>query len=276
MKKLLTILIFCAACSKQQIPRGTGADGNPDADYALLKKGRGKPVKDTTVVTPPTDTVIVDTVIAPILPSSYSLWTPPVINQGSEGSCNAFNTGYYARSIEHYYKTGQQLLFSPEYLFYYSKSSNTCSGSALITNLNILVEKGICTFDKMPYTWTNGCGVAPNAEQEAEAENYKIKDYSKILISDSIALKTAITQNHPLVIQVVVDNEFWNAKYGFVWRTFSSPIVAHGITIVGYDDGKHAFKVVNQWGTSWGDNGFGWIDYDLMTTVSSSAFKIIL
>ena len=41
----------------------------------------------------------------------------------------------------------------------------------------------------------------------------------------------------------------------------------HGVTIVGYDDtlttadGPGAFRLVNQWGASWGDSGFCWISY---------------
>jgi C1A family cysteine protease len=28
--------------------------------------------------------------------------------------------------------------------------------------------------------------------------------------------------------------------------------------------------VINQWGTSWGDAGYSWIDYDLLPKVSSN------
>ena len=34
------------------------------------------------------------------------------------------------------------------------------------------------------------------------------------------------------------------------------------MVIVGYDNSKRAFKVANSWGSDWGDNGYGWIDYD--------------
>ncbi len=45
---------------------------------------------------------------------------------------------------------------------------------------------------------------------------------------------------------------------------------AHAQAIIGFDDnkdtpdGKGAFKVVNSWGTSWGDQGFYWISYKAM------------
>ncbi|MCL2102000.1 MAG: hypothetical protein FWH22_09850, partial [Fibromonadales bacterium] len=36
----------------------------------------------------------------------------------------------------------------------------------------------------------------------------------------------------------------------------------HAMVLVGYDDSKNAFRVLNSWGTSWGDRGSIWIDYD--------------
>ena len=34
------------------------------------------------------------------------------------------------------------------------------------------------------------------------------------------------------------------------------------MALVGYDNSKNAFRVRNSWGTSWGDNGSIWVDYD--------------
>ncbi|TQV81020.1 C1 family peptidase [Exilibacterium tricleocarpae] len=36
----------------------------------------------------------------------------------------------------------------------------------------------------------------------------------------------------------------------------------HAVLAVGYDDAKKAIKIRNSWGTSWGDNGYGWLSYD--------------
>ena len=73
--------------------------------------------KNTTIITPPITT----------LPSSVFLITPPVANQGNEGSCVAFSCAYGARSIEQYYRTNATSynvatnLFSPEYVYNQSK-----------------------------------------------------------------------------------------------------------------------------------------------------------
>lgn len=288
MKKLTTILLLVLlSCNKQEVKQQVkhqytlGAVGNPDADYALLKKGRGKPVKpptDTTVVIPPVDstTAPTDTVKPNTpLPASFALWAPPVMNQGGEGSCTG-QAAATARTSEDYYATGSQEMLSPEFLFYFCKASNTCGSGTLIGALEALKNYGVCTNASMPYSWTNGCSTAPTIEQMSEAANYKIRDYTRIAATDSLGIKRALLENHALVIQITPDQAFMDAGPGFVWSSFTWPLGAHVVALCGWDDNKGAYKIINSWGTTWGDGGYGWISYSLFPSVSSSAFKMIL
>jgi hypothetical protein len=285
MKTLITILClsFLFSCTKQQAERTFGAEKINEnelskvqvlvssiAQYRRVKPPRNPPPTDTVVV-PPNDTIVVPppVVIPPVgLPASVSLTMPPVANQGSEGACVAFAITYARGSL-----SGN--ILSPEYLFNQTTTSIYCSGSAIITALNFMKTNGVCTWASMPYTWT-GCTLMPTAAQTAEAANFRITSYSTVLASDITAIKTMLANKRPLIHQVVVDNEFLNATQGFVWRSFSSPIEAHAICVVGYDDAKQAFKIINSWGPQWGDLGYGWIDYNLMKTVSSNLFVMNL
>ena len=38
--------------------------------------------------------------------------------------------------------------------------------------------------------------------------------------------------------------------------------VDHAVVIVGWDDAKEAWIIKNSWGTEWGYDGFGWVQYD--------------
>jgi len=79
-----------------------------------------------------------------------------------------------------------------------------------------------------------------------------------------------INNHHALMINIKMDNSFINAKAGFIWKTNSgSGAFPHAIIICGYDDSKHAYKVMNSVGTNWGDAGYSWIDYDYFPVVSS-------
>jgi C1A family cysteine protease len=200
---------------------------------------------------------------------------PPVMNQGSEGSCVAF-AAVYARSYEAYKRSGATSysqttnILSPEFIFNQTKTSATaCSGSGLFTTFDLLKNTGVCTWSSMPYTWT-GCSQLPDPSQIAQAANFKIASYSQVNVSDISAIKNMLVANRPLVSQYSVDNEFYNAKAGFILKTLGSFVGSHALAICGYDDSKHAYKVINQWGTSWGDAGYSWIDYDLLPKVSSN------
>ena len=253
---------------------GSVADGNHSIT-ATAKDAAGNS-KSTSITVAKNTVIVVTPPPTSGIPTSYALTMPPVINQGSEGSCIAVAVAYQ-RSYEAYRRSGATSysqstnILSPEYLFNQTKSSSTCSGSALLTSLNFVRDNGICTWASMPYTWT-GCDQMPNSTQTTEASKYRIASYSQVYASDITAIKTMIASNRPLVSQYTVDNNFYNAGPGFIWKSFSGAIGSHGLVICGYDDAKNAFKVINQWGTSWGDAGYSWIDYNFLKSVSSNLF----
>jgi hypothetical protein len=217
-------------------------------------------------------------VISGTNPSSFQLQMPPVMNQGNEGTCTAFAIGYYARSGEQYYKTNAGSynssvnIMSPEYLFNQTKTLSDCSGSAVITTFEFLKSNGICTIASMPYNSTNGCALMPTSQQTSEASNYKINSYSAVYASDNSAIKTLVAGKHPVVVPISIDANFYYAGPGYIWNSFSGFYNTHVVAICGYDDSKHAYRAINSWGTTWGDAGYIWIDYDLLPVVCHKGY----
>ncbi|MCG7858442.1 C1 family peptidase [Flavihumibacter sp.] len=215
------------------------------------------------IVTPPTNN-----------PTSFTLATPIVRTQGTEGSCVSFAVGYYARSIEQFYRSGSSSysdainVFSPEFIFN-QVSNNNCAASAVVSTLDLIKSIGVCTFQSMPYSYSNGCSLAPTSQAKSEATGFKISSYSKLIETDEQAIKSMIAKNHPVIVSLTIDQNFYNAKPGFIWKTSAGNSGSHTVAIVGYDDAKNAYKIVNSWGSGWGDAGYSWIDYDFMPTVSS-------
>jgi C1A family cysteine protease len=209
-------------------------------------------------------------------PGQFSLATPAIEPQGSEGSCVAFAAGYATRSIEQYYKTNSSSfsyasnLFSPEFLYNQTKVNTDCnSGSSYLTVLEFLKTNGVCTWETMPYSYNNGCSLLPTASQSSEAANFTISSYAGVYTNDITAIKSLLLSNHPVMIGIFPDNSFFNATPDFVWRSYSgSQYGGHAVTIVGYDDARNAFKIINSWGTTWGDNGYSWIDYNFLAQCS--------
>lgn len=225
-----------------------------------------------------TITVTINTIIVEPSqsPTEVSLTVPPIGNQGSEGSCVAFAVGYAARSVDWYYRTGEMVTFSPEHLYNQIKFSSDCnSGTAMQTALDFLLSKGIVTLASMPYT-SGSCSLFPTAAQEAEALNYRIAGYSKLYTTDRAMMKAMIDVKKAIIYNIIADNSFIAAKAGFIWNTYSgSGSLPHCIVIVGYDDNRNAWKIMNSWGTGWGDSGFGWIDYDFIVTRTGTYCYVI-
>lgn len=256
---------------------------------------RGKPIKnrppkggtDTTITpidttTPPTtDTVIVvDPVPTPS--TEVSLTCPPVQNQLYDGPCMSF-AACYARDIEQYYKSGASTysqstnIFSPHYLYnlvvqknitenysYYGDINYCSFGSAMLTNLDMMVSKGVCTWSSMPFN--TDCYQLPNATQLAEGYNYRPPGYVGLYTSDIEAVKNQVRNKHAVLFTCSVDNSWINAGPGFIWKTRMGWGPGHGMAVVGFDDSKNAFKVLNSWGTGWCESGYGWIDYGFFAT----------
>lgn len=238
------------------------------SEYETGKDGKGKPVKPPPVIT---------------FPYSTRLETPIPGNQGNEGSCTGFSDVYYARSIEQYYKTNAASfstttnIFSVEYV--YDQTKTTCSGGTSLTScLDLMYNKGACLEATMPYSDINGCDLIPTAAQDAEAALYRITGYSRVINTDSITIKNLLINHHPLMIGITVDNAFVSAGPGFIWSaaTASDGQVGHSVCLVGYDNGKHAWLVVSSWGTSWGDGGYTWIDYDFFPTKAGYYLYVII
>lgn len=227
--------------------------------------------------------VTVSTTVLPPspLPSKVSLVMPAVGHQGSEGSCVAWAIAYYARSAEAYYHsnaTSYNLstnIFSPEFLYNQTRSGLDCSsGSSVLTALDFVVRSGICTWQSMPYTSGN-CSLLPTSQQSMEAASYKINSYSAVLTTDITAIKTLISQKHPLLLGVSTDQQFDNAGPGFIWSAYGPVITSlHEVTICGYDDALQAFKIVNSWGTGWGDAGYSWISYSFLSRLNNYVFAL--
>ena len=59
---------------------------------------------------------------------------------------------------------------------------------------------------------------------------------------------------------------------GQVYRHPGRYLDWHAITVVGYDERRQAFKVINSWGTNWASGGFGWIGYDAFRTEITNAY----
>lgn len=212
------------------------------------------------------------------LPASFDLsfFLPEVGNQGRIGSCTAWATVYYGRSLLANYGESSSRMrgvrLSPSFI-YNQITQGKCKGTSIARSMQLLVDEGASEWDVFPYQST-GCNVQPNENQRLNASDYKMGDF-KILSGVNLVaeVKTLLTQGKPVVVAMGLDREF-GKKDAMGLSAYRPHQVkkdqiygAHAMLVVGYSDQFKAFKLVNSWGEGWGDGGFVWVDYEAFDNV---------
>lgn len=247
------LLIFLASCKKKD-----SNNINPVTDVNSLGLALASPSETVGVLLTPN-------YIPSSLPSSAVLSMPPIGNQGAQGSCVSWSTAYAGmsyfmnRSNGTNYSSNQQLC-SPKYV-YNQISQGACNGTSIPQNLNILLNKGVCTLADMPYN-DYECSTQPGIAQNNAAGYNKIFAWKMVDKTNINVIKSCIIAKCPVFIAVMIDASFDNLASPYIWNTKYGAIRGgHALTVIGYDDTKQAFKIQNSWGPAWKDNGCLWISY---------------
>lgn len=221
--------------------------------------------------------VLEDEISIQTLPSSVSLKCPTIRSQGSESSCVAWGIAYAARSIWERNQAGGSFsttvnVYSPEYVFNQIKLSGDCSHGSYPTDaFDLLENEGVCLWATMPYSSTNGCSTMPSSTATAEAAYHKISGWGTVSKSLT-SIKNKLNARKPIIICSAVDDDFSALGYNDIWNASTYAYIGrHCYVIVGYDDSKNAFKIMNSWGDDWGTNGYGWMSYDMFTCTNISS-----
>lgn len=207
---------------------------------------------------------------------------PPPGQQGRQNSCVGWTLAYALKSYQErtesgasYYTTSGRLdphkVFSPAFI-YNQINNGRDGGCSFITGLNLLSSQGAATWADMPYN-EGDFTTRPSATAAARARKYRIDYWRRVNVQDVREVKAQLNAGYPVISGVLSDDGFNNAGRGFVWRAQTGQRRgAHAILIVGYDDARHAFKLINSYGDQWGDQGYGWIDYQHFTRVTSEGY----
>lgn len=210
------------------------------------------------------------------LPSSFFLEIPATpFDQGQLGSCVSCASSM-AKSVLDYVKYNTSfpnngITYSPSFLYNQSKvDPNNCqAGSYVYTNLEVLKNQGICKLSDMAYDKFN-CSTPPTNAQKNLAASHKIDHYFKIDPISISWIKEYIHAGLPVIIAFQVDDYFMTATANSIWKSFGLVSKGNHCTMLyGWDDGKNAFKMLNSWGSKWGNNGTIWVDYNFIQNGSS-------
>jgi len=209
----------------------------------------------------------------------------PVLNQGQQGSCGAFSLSYailsYQQKLVHNWSyflsdgvtPDNTHLFSAAFL-YNSVNGGTDGGSTLTGNLAFEAANGNATLVDTPYNPADFL-TQPSATAKQNAMGYRITQYARVDPKNTNAVKAQLAAGNAVYWAMMVDSNFQALTGQQVWK---GPIQAgaggHAMALAGYDDSLGAFIIRNSWGTDWGNNGYGYIDYGAFAKYTLSAFVI--
>lgn len=210
---------------------------------------------------------------------------PPVANQGRLNSCTGWAIGYAARSYQEVIDQGWRAnassrQFSP--LFIYNQiNGGQDRGASMLRALDLVARAGCATLATAPNQSDHTA--RPSAEAVREAGQFRISGYSRL--SRGWQIRHALMLGQPVVVALRTDPLFVSGRFtlftadlrrqGDRLRQPNQPHAYHAMCVVGYDDSRQAYLLLNSWGTQWCQQGFCWIAYDLCQTIQPNPENLV-
>lgn len=216
---------------------------------------------------------------------------PPVGDQVVAGSCYAWAAAYYYLTHLQWQEYGWDVndpahQCSPA--FVYNLTNGGVDNGAWEGNnarhdaFKLFEMMGCATMQDMPYHYTT----YRNFPTEVAFRNgLQFRTLSTQQIETRSDSGLQILKNHLLTGNLAVlgiygyQNLLNINSYNNIYcqsQVTGSRLFWHEVTIIGYDDslvtadGMGAFRLVNSWGTGWGDNGFFWMSYEAVKHIQTS------
>jgi hypothetical protein len=202
---------------------------------------------------------------------------PVILNQRALPSC-VVNATAYGLMIE----SGVKIVPSRHFMFYNSRKKHQkkvhLTGTYVRTCVKQLMKMGVPREKVWPYKTTTVNRQPPvpaymKAYKAKDGVYCKIKSYGGNRVQDIL---TAITMERPVVFGAKIAREFYGYRKGILHKPKTKIKGGHALTIVGYSkchDG-YKFRVVNSWGTGWGEGGYCWMHEDYIKSKYCKDFWI--
>jgi C1A family cysteine protease len=264
---IVASFLFTTACQKDITPTEDDGTGMLDNTKTELEKVAEADF-DEAALTPP---------------ATFSLDGPQIADQASTSKCVAFSGAYYIIGLYNGVTSAAANLDksgSPEFAYATYKKTNAdadCNQGCYLFNqgnttglAEILKTVGTCSWNQMPFVNGKTCSVITTAQTDAAASN-RIAGYARLdknEITNVNELKSWIYAGYPLWFAVKIDKTSFNKSGTTVWKeSLGASNGSHAMVLMGWDDTRKAFKIANSWGNDWGDNGFGYVDYEYFKTL---------
>lgn len=223
-------------------------------------------------------TVCDSTAICFSLPQRVDLrpYCPSVMHQGNLASCVGWALGYGALTIQRAIQHGctdtrviTHNASSAMFLFNQIPKDEHGRGSKLTDAVAFLETQGDCLarhFDKD----VNDAQKLPDSTLLNAAKTFAIAGFTELFSPKDLdttkvqRVKQALAQHRPVTIGMAIRRNFMTLQNALYWHPDlgdTTPAGGHALVVIGYDDRRQAFQLMNSWGREWGRGGFVWIKY---------------
>ncbi len=221
-----------------------------------------------------------------------SPYCPPVGDQGDIESCVGWAVGYNAmtmmRAIENGWTDKDTIkanAHSAMFIFNQIKERDCGAGSKISKAIDLIMENGDCLAKDFDQDITD-CSREPGEELMDEAKQYSIEDFMTLFEIKAdpkvkiYKVKQTLANQTPVVVGMSLKKNFYQLKKGakFWWpdKGNKTPVGGHAMVVVGYNEAKKSFRLVNSWGTDWADGGFVDIKYADFGKYCKYAYQLVL
>lgn len=191
---------------------------------------------------------------------------PHIFDQGRCGTC----VGMAGATIKNAFANRKKLLpesgLSPLFLYARCKQEDGIpdqEGTYPRVALKVMQHDGIAPENVLPYSELpqDACLRFPEITQAYldAAQDFRIKAYARLWTVNET--KQALAAGKFVMAGVLVTDSFLQPQNGIIQLPEGRLLGLHAIALCGYDDTKQAFRMVNSWGTAWGEKGFAWLPY---------------
>lgn len=217
---------------------------------------------------------------------------PTPKQQGQLNSCVGFSTAYglmtylAASHIEGWGDLDTpERQFSPSFVFNLANSAvmgrpsaagKTCiEVGAYVPDVEMLLrDRGCATWGDMPYD-PDECSAQPTASVLSAAANFRIKQFDKT-VYDVESVQSYLDQGSPSIALLKIGEGFFELAEGEVYDEADAATseMRHAVLVVGYEVEPATIKIMNSWGTDWGDGGYGRISAEIWPDIVSELWIV--
>jgi len=226
------------------------------------------------------------------LPKSFSLkqYAPLPGDQTNYGTCVAWASAYAARTISESVALNRrnqtettQIAFSPVYVYRNIRPDDPeCQrGAQIYSALDLMRDSGAVRMLDIERSME-----FPRIDlsQYRNSRKYPIGGYVTLFSKEdkqkpaliTRIVKKSLAEGRPVIIGMNTPDSFIEAKN--VWEPTENPdnfYGGHAMCVVGYDDDKGAFEIINSWGRKWGNGGFIWVPYKAFVDFVMESYEMI-